>query len=240
MQQPTPHTVSLLGNSDFVPGVEHEIEGKAREVAIYKGFSCADQVRYVHPSLCYIDFPHSDAANSFTEATNGILTLSGGTYKLHFASAVASETSARLAARDGDELIEDSTQPTDTLVVRHGGELPEATIREAFESFMPHIKSMKVPLNWAGKPKNIAFVRFHGMSEAQTALTRFQAAGSLIGNRRVVAAFAQPNTEEDMVRQSALKKAEDEQIQENTQQALSGINGDMWATYLDYFKGGGT
>lgn len=262
--QPTPNSVSLIGQGMLAPGVEIEIEKRVHEVAVKTGFSVADQVRYVHNSLCYIDFPHIDAANEFLQATGGSLNVGGESFKLQsmhpsgggsggggggaggggggcgIPAAADAPAAATTSANEAEEAVADAaSQPTDTLMVRHVGEQTETSIRDAFESFMPHIKSVKVPLNWAGKPKSFGFVQFHSTSEAETALSRFRAAGSMIGGRRVVAVYAQPSSEEDMVRQSALRKAENEKILENTQQALSGINGDMWASYLEMFKNGG-
>eukprot|EP00971_Amphidinium_carterae_P013942 274512-Amphidinium_carterae.1 len=75
---------------------------------------------------------------------------------------------------------------------------------------------MKVPKNWAGKPKSYVFIQFHSLSEAGTALSRFQASfdaftqlRSLIGDQRVVVSYAQPESAEALMQAKARKEAEE-------------------------------
>eukprot|EP00929_Paragymnodinium_shiwhaense_P098559 TRINITY_DN60017_c0_g1_i1.p1 TRINITY_DN60017_c0_g1~~TRINITY_DN60017_c0_g1_i1.p1 ORF type:complete len:453 (+),score=97.87 TRINITY_DN60017_c0_g1_i1:65-1423(+) len=243
--KPLPSTVVLVTRGFKIsPGFEEKIEEAVREVAISNAHSCADQVRYITSGSAFIDFPSIDVAKFFMDVTKGQLTIGAQTFHLtmqNYTAPGATEGSS-LASKDdsGDSRPEPGpavANPTDTLLIRNIWDLKEEQIHEAFQSYVPLIKSTNIPKNNKdGKKKPFAFVRFYSISEAKTALDRFHASGSLIGKQKVDATFSQPQTNEDAARQSQLRQAEDARIKENTEQALNGVNANMWAEYLKMFK----
>jgi len=241
-----PNTVVLLGIG-LQPGIEKDIEECVREIAIKGGFSMADEVRYVARTTCYIDFPHQDAAKEFMEKSGGNLKVGDRTFKMHLHGSEGMlqqqqqqqqlQLQQQHQQQQGQDEDNGPPQPTSSLLLRHIGDLLEVDIHMALTSF-GQVKAVSIPLNFAGKPKNFARVDFNSISEASTTLSRLENAGCMVCGRKVTAVFAQPETDEDVARQNAARQAEDEMVKESAQQALKGINGSMWAEYMQLFKDG--
>mmetsp|Transcript_6030 Transcript_6030/g.13299 ORF Transcript_6030/g.13299 Transcript_6030/m.13299 type:complete len:404 (-) Transcript_6030:57-1268(-) len=228
----TPNTVVLFSSEALEAGFELKVAEAVQNLAVGSGFSTAEEVRKATSHTCFIDFPHMDAVKAFMSATQGKMSINNVEYRLE----TVTSQEAGSSQQDGEEVGNASEQtevPTDTLIVQRIWDLSEATIWEAFSS-VGSVREVKVPKNWAGKPKSFAFVSFNSVSEAQTALSRFQLGGLKIGEQRVFVGFAHPQSTEAIVQAKARKQAEDAQLLESKKKALTGINGGMWAEYLKH------
>jgi len=228
----------LLGGASLPQGVEKEIEERVREVCIENCFSTCEEVRYISPSLAFIDFPYHEACRDFLRVTGATLKVHGRSYKLQHSSnappaAPTASDREETTAADGTPL----DHPTDTLMVRQIGDMGEAQVMKAFRQVVPTVKSCRLLLDRrTRKSKGFCFVSFWSVSEAETALARFHAAGSLIEGRKVSISFAKPQTHEQMLESDMCYRNEQHTIQAQAQQALGGINADMWASYLQMFN----
>eukprot|EP00415_Alexandrium_ostenfeldii_P001307 UN1307 len=173
------------------------------------------------------------------ETTGGSLTVGDRSFRMHLHASGGFVDPSKAATEVKEDVEEkaDEPQPTPSLMLRYIGGLTQAELRQAFMQF-GQVQAVHIPTNFAGKPKNFARVDFHSVSEASTALGRLANAGSMVCGRRISAAFAQPENDEDVVRVEAARKAEEDGLQESKQKALNGINGSMWAEYMQLFKDG--
>jgi len=227
--QAGPNTIVVQG-----PGLGHcadgELDEACRQVAIVGGFSVHDTVRIVHPGLAHVEFPHREAATQFEEVTRGELMVGVKSFQVR-------HPLGTLTANFG--AISDASA-TDTLMVRQlGSDISEDDIIQAFSKVAPRIKSVKIPKSWSGQPKGHAFVAFHELHEAISALRHFRASVGTISGRRVTADFAPVQTFEETLELEAQQKKADINIKESHAQALSGPNADMWASYLAMFNTSG-
>jgi len=225
-----PNTVTLLG-SGLPAGIEKEIEEQARQLCIQHSFSTPDEVRYISPSVVLIDFPYQDACREFLRVSNGQLKVRQWVYRLQHSSMV-SEADAEAA------LVETMTaeeNPSDTLMVRLIGELEENQIKKAFQAHVPLVKGVRMMLDRSTrKSKGFCFVSFYSVSDAMTAKNRMIAAGSQIQTRKVAVTFAKPQNQEQALESNLNAKAEQDVIQAQAKQALSGLNAEMWSSYMQF------
>ncbi|CAE7276418.1 NCL [Symbiodinium natans] len=227
-QQATPNTVMLLGAGSLPAGIEKDIEEQARQLCIQHSFSTPEEVRYVSQSLVFIDFPYQEACREFLRVSNGQLKVRQWVYRLQHSSAGEAEQEATLT--EGVEEI-----PSDTLMVRLIGELDEARIKKAFQSHVPVVKGVRMMLDRSTrKSKGFCFVNFYSVSDAMTAKNRMLAAGSIIDSRKVAISFAKPQTQEQALESDMNARAEQDVIQAQANQALSGVNAEMWSSYMQF------
>jgi len=238
----TPNTVVLLGGG-LPLGVEKDIEDRVRDVCIAQCFSNADEVRYVSPSLAYIDFPYIDAARAFVRATGGTLTVRGRAYKLQNSS-VASNVSAAIVGDEGGFVTADGSvleRPTDTVMVRQLGDMDEVQLRRAVSAVVPaaSIRGVRILTDrGTRKSKGFGFVQFRSAGEAEAAFSRILASGAFIEGRKVSISYAKPQTHEQTLEEEMSYRTEQVQIQAQATQALTGINADMWASYFNFVNKG--
>lgn len=233
LEKAAANSVAVIG-SGIVPGNEHDIEDAARQVCIQGGFSCCEEVRYVSPTLVYIDFPYQDAAMDFLNATNGQLKVRARVFKLQNANdtgyaRVMSSQEEAAAESQGPE------RPTDTLMVRQIGDLTEQAVKKAFQAVVPSMKGVRMMIDRkTNKSKGFCFVNFYTVGEAETAKNKMCATGSLIEGRKVAIGFAKPQTHEQMLESDMSFRNEQNIIEAQAKQALGGINGDMWSSYMQF------
>jgi len=237
--QPTPNTVVLLGAASLPQGVEKDLEECVRAVCIENCISIADEVRYVSPSLAFIDFPYHEACRDFLRVTGGNLKFRLRNYKLQHSSSARPEVREPIPSLDdGTMNAADGTpldRPTDTIMVRQLGEIGEAGLQQAFCQVVPIVKSVRILTDrHTRKSKGFGFVQFWSVSEAETAMSRMLASGSMINGRKVSISFAKPQTHEEALEGEMSYRSEQDNIQAASQQALTGINADMWASYLQF------
>lgn len=236
MVQASPNSVVLLGAGALAPGMEKEIEEAARQVCIQNGFSCCEEVRFVSSSLAYIDFPYAEAASNFLNSCLGQLKVRQKVFKLQAPNANRNKEVAQ--GEDGDEVMkepEEPERPTDSLMVRQIGELGEQRILKAFQAVVPSVKGVRMMMDRkTNKSKGFCFVSFYSVSEADTAKSRMIAQGSMIDGRKVAIGFAKPQTHEQMLESDMSWRNEQNNIQAQAKQALSGVNADMWASYMQF------
>mmetsp|Transcript_63977 Transcript_63977/g.183896 ORF Transcript_63977/g.183896 Transcript_63977/m.183896 type:complete len:437 (-) Transcript_63977:69-1379(-) len=228
----TATTVCIQGNGLASKG-EAEIEQAARQVAIENSFSVHEVVKVVSPHLAHINFPHREASAQFIKVTNGSLRVGGQTFSVRHPQGMKQEKVAPAHADTAEEL-----DPSETLLVRNVADVTESQVFAAFSQVAPRIKGVKCPKNFSGQSKGIAFVHFHEAHEAAAAMRHFRAQGIKIGGRTVYVDFAPPQSMEEEITRDQQKQKADEAIQQSHQQALSGVNGDMWASYLAMFSSG--
>jgi len=191
----------------------------------------------VSPSLAFIDFPYHEACRDFLRTTGGTLKVRHRSYKLQHSSAAPAVASTAVneepTAADGTPL----DHPTDTLMVRQIGDLTDNKLMKAFQNVVPTVKGVRILMDrHTRKSKGFGFVSFWSVSEAETAMSRLIAAGSMIDGRKVSISYAKPQTHEQMLESDMSYRNEQSEIQAQAQQALSGINADMWASYLQFFS----
>lgn len=229
-QQATPNTVMLLGAGSLPAGIEKDIEEQARQLCIQHSFSTPEEVRFVSQSLVFIDFPYQEACREFLRVSNGQLKVRQWVYRLQHSGAAPSEAEQEAALTEGVEEI-----PSDTLMVRLIGELEEARIKKAFQSHVPVVKGVRMMLDRSTrKSKGFCFVNFYTVSDAVTAKNRMLAAGSMIDSRKVAISFAKPQTQEQALESDMNARAEQDVIQAQANQALSGVNAEMWSSYMQF------
>eukprot|EP00927_Polykrikos_kofoidii_P034987 TRINITY_DN29570_c0_g1_i1.p1 TRINITY_DN29570_c0_g1~~TRINITY_DN29570_c0_g1_i1.p1 ORF type:complete len:530 (+),score=121.00 TRINITY_DN29570_c0_g1_i1:218-1807(+) len=237
--QPTPNSIVVQGNTCLMPGDEKDIEECVREVCIQGCISIADEVRYVTSSVAYIDFPYHEACLDFMKASGGTLKVKHRTFRLQHSTTaqvlvqplIRTSEESETKAADGTVL----DHPTDTLMVRQIGEMTEEKIKKAFQAFVPAVRGVRIPMDrHTRKTKGFGFVSFYTVGEAVSAISRLQAVGSMIDGRKVAISFAKPQTHEQMLESDMNYHHEQNQVQVQQQQALSGINADMWANYFQF------
>lgn len=225
-----PNTVSLLGAGSLPPGVEKDIEDEARKICILNSFSTPDEVRYVSASLAFIDFPYQEACRDFMRVTNNMLKVRSRVYKMSHSGGMQSEAEqeAALTASMDD-------YNSDTLMVRLIGDLDEVQIKKAFQTHVPVVKSVRMMVDRSTrKSKGFCFVSFWSVSDAMTAKNRLAAAGSMIEHRKVALSFAKPQTHEAALESDLNARAEKDFIATQAQTALTGINAEMWSSYMQF------
>jgi len=223
--------VSLLGGGNLPPGIEKDIEEEARKVCIQHSFSTPDDVRLGSASMALIDFPYLEACRNFMRVTNGQLKVRSRVYKLSHSGGPRSdaEEEAALTASMDD-------YSSEVLMVRLIGDLDEVQIKKAFQAHVPVVKGVRMMVDRSTrKSKGFCFVSFWSVSDATTAKNRMIAAGSLIGHRKVALSFAKPQTHEQALESDMNARAEQEVIAGQAKNSLTGINAEMWSSYMQFF-----
>jgi hypothetical protein len=233
----TGNTITVQGTGLSQCG-EDAVDDACRQVAINGGFSVHETVRVVLDSLAHVEFPHADAAAQFYEATRGTLSVKGKMFHVkhpHGSGARAPQTG--MTAKNAAELALGTSAPSETLIVRQlGSIINDNDLYEAFRKIAPRVSSARVMKDCRGVTRGHGFVVFQEVYEATNALRHFRQTGSTINGKRVNADFAPPQSFEEGLEKEAVKKANEQQQGVKHQQALSGVNGDMWASYLSMFS----
>jgi len=233
--QPTPNSLAVVHEQEkFDSTLEAVLEEKARELCVEKGFSTPEQVRFVSPKLMYIDFPYFEVCSQFLKASEGFMVVGDMRLKVQ---KPGEQTDVTKKPDEDDE--EGSAIPSHTLMVRHIGDLSEADLLAAVQAIYPSIESVKVVFDRnTGNSRGFGFVTFYSVSEAESAFAKMQAGGFVLCNRKVAVSFTKPQNEEQAIAASLKLQREQDELQAQAEQALSGINGDMWASYLKFCNQG--
>lgn len=241
--QITPNTVTLQAAGLQTTG-EAAVDEACRQIAIDGGFSVHETLTFLNNGAAHLEFPHAAAAAQFFEATGGDLVIGRSRCRVRhpLGTGVVPEPRRVVATipeawQSGDP---DEEIATDTLMIKNLAEIPEADLREAFEKIAPRIKSVRVIKDYAGHHKGMGQVSFHEIHEATMALRHFRLAGCMVAGRKTTAEYLAPSTIEQKVEQEDKKQKADESLRASHAQALSGVNGDMWASYLAMFNNGGS
>jgi len=205
------------------------VDNAARLFAIDKGFSVHDGVVVVHPGLVHIEFSCREAAAQFLEATAGELQVGGRSFAVKHPLATAPVSRKEVAEEEA---------ATTVLMVRGVWDSTQKEIVEAFSQVAPRIKSVNIPKTFSGNSRGHAFVTFHEIYEAATALRLLRARGLTVSGKKCLVEYAPPDSIEDAFAREAERAKPDERVQEAHATALSGVNGGMWASYLAMFAGG--
>jgi len=223
----TMNTIVIQGQGVGVLS-EDAVDQACRQVAISEGFSVHEMVRIVHASLVHVEFPHREAAARFAEATKGEINIGAKTCSVRHPFGASNQTGDACSA---------TADPTDTVIVRQLGEATEKQLLEAFSKIAPRIRGVRIPKDFSGHSKGHGFIFFHEVHEAVTALRHFRSQVGMIAGRRVTAEFAPAQSFEETLEREAREQQSAVNIRASHQQALSGPNADMWASYLAMFKG---
>lgn len=239
----TPSTISLTGAGiGMLP--DGEVDSTCRQLCIEGGFSVHDSVVPVHAGAVYVYFPSAEAAAEFKEATKGEITISGKQCGVRQPLGSKVAITSRPAATAPVVAQESSgVPPSSTLLVSKIGEATEAEVKEAIMKVAPRVKAVKLAKTHTGQLKGQAFVSFHELHEATTALHNSLMNGLVVKGKRVVVEYAEPQEkrpEEDTSERDAEKPQEEtSQVDERFGQALTGVNANMWASYLSMFNESG-
>jgi len=228
---------------------EEKLEAVAWETAVQAGCSMPNGVHFAHDrsTQCFrgyalVEFPHKEAAKMFKEHTNGLLEVDGFNLALKYQHGSSMREPSRSRSRDRGPVERD--EPSGTLIIKGiQTSTAESTLAAAFQQFSTVKDIRHFPR------RGFAFVQFHTIEEATLALNRFEReCRSRLDGERVLAHFAKEREdgrygpERNFLHKQALVTAEataeldklaEEQVQnENTAKALSGVNADMWASYM--------
>eukprot|EP00930_Biecheleria_cincta_P023699 TRINITY_DN17073_c0_g1_i1.p1 TRINITY_DN17073_c0_g1~~TRINITY_DN17073_c0_g1_i1.p1 ORF type:complete len:713 (+),score=117.55 TRINITY_DN17073_c0_g1_i1:96-2234(+) len=221
---------------------EQRLEAVAWEQAVAAGCSMPNRVQLEPEGKAIIEFPHKDAAKMFKEHTDGVFEVDGVKLSLRYKHLPGELSRSRSRERELHE-------PTMTIIVKGiSTTTGEEAVCAAFQPFavVKDIRHFAV--------RGFAFVQFHSVEDASLALKRFEKEGRcLIDGLRVSANFAKQKedmgpreigslAERNFLQKQAIASAEvsaemeklqQQQLQnENTNKALSGVNGSMWANYM--------
>mmetsp|Transcript_71588 Transcript_71588/g.142037 ORF Transcript_71588/g.142037 Transcript_71588/m.142037 type:complete len:673 (+) Transcript_71588:210-2228(+) len=249
LEERTPSaTIVVLGIPDS--GVtEEKLEAAAWETAVQAGCSMPNGVHFANDrntqrfrGHAFVEFPHKEAAKMFKEHTNGLLEIDGFNLALKYQHGSSTREPSRSRSRDRGPV--DRDEPSGTLIIKGiQASTAEATLAAAFQQFATVKDIRHFPR------RGFAFVQFHTIEEATLALNRFERdCRSRLDGERVLAHYAKEREdgrygpERTFLHKQALVTAEataeldklaEEQLQnENTAKALSGVNADMWASYM--------
>eukprot|EP00445_Apocalathium_hangoei_P091535 CAMPEP_0204238494 /NCGR_PEP_ID=MMETSP0361-20130328/93897_1 /ASSEMBLY_ACC=CAM_ASM_000343 /TAXON_ID=268821 /ORGANISM="Scrippsiella Hangoei, Strain SHTV-5" /LENGTH=401 /DNA_ID=CAMNT_0051211269 /DNA_START=77 /DNA_END=1280 /DNA_ORIENTATION=+ len=234
-QEPTPNTVVLMGTGRLPPGCELGIEEKARQVCIENGLSTPERVRYVSTATVFIDFPYIEVCIEFLAATKWQLKVGDQMCKLTAPNSSEKHDWSGEQSWADDVTVEE--RPTDTVMVRNIGDFQEGDVMKAFQEVVPTVKSVRIVVDRSTrKSRGFCFVMFYSIAEAETAVSRLQAAGSLLSGRKVAISFAKPQTQEQAMASDLIYQKELSERKALAEQALNGVNADMWASYMQFCK----
>jgi hypothetical protein len=218
--------------------MEREVDEACRQVAIGGGFSVHEIVKIVHATLAFVDFPHPEAASQFVEATKGYVQV-GGRF-LTVRRPLGARDPQRAADDQGEQesTTEESSEPTSVLLVRGLMHMSsEKELLQAFSQYAPRIKKTVIPKTYSGQPRGHGFVHFFEVHEATAALRHYQAGGSLIAGKACAADYSRPqNGWESLEAEVISREKAQADLKTTHQQALGGVNGDMWKEYLAMFE----
>lgn len=253
-------TIAVRGiPEDGVQITEQRLEAAAWDVAVQAGSSMPTSLSFVweeqghrFSGTARLVFPHKEAARLFMDHTLGTLEVDGHRLALKYHH-TGDVLPGRSRSHDRDRAIFPTRgllgEPSATLMIK--GIDPRKhqasgvdTISMAFRPFAT-IKDIRLFAQ-----RGFAFVQFHTVEDATTALRRFESdyQGRLDGDR-VLVNFAQDRDQgrvcdaerSFLAKQAAatasataeLEAMARQQMQEeNTSKALSGVNASMWASYM--------
>jgi len=229
---------------------EDQLESMAWDLAVKAGSSMPNGVRFAYDretqqfrGFATLEFPHKDAARAFKDYTKGVLEVEGFllTLKYHHSFVPERERSPSRGDRRGSPRDE----PSEKIIVKG---LSSSTQEVAIAATFQALGSIKDIRHFPRR--GFAFVQFHSIEEATQALRKFEdECRNLIDGVRCVAHFAKGKEdgrfmamEGGFLAKQALasaeataqiEKMERQQVQnKNTEKALSGVNGGMWASYM--------
>lgn len=228
--------------------LESRLEQVIWEVAVKGGFSVPDSVNFAYDKetklprgFGLVEFPHVDVGKQFLEATkregedlNYILEVDGHnlTMRYYHKQSEASRSRSR-----GDRAEEVSP----TIMLNGLGE--RVTDSMILGIFQPIATVRDIRLF---AKRGFAFVEFHTIEEAQYAVKRFdQELRNKVDGQRVSVRYAterkdsrfgnvvERQAEQERKVEKHLEDLAKEQMkEENCNQALSGVNAGMWASYM--------
>lgn len=230
---------------------EVQLEGVAWDLAVKAGSSMPNSVSFAYDEhtqefrgFAVLEFPHKDAAKAFKDYANGLVEVEGVKLPLryHHIRAEPSRSPERSERFDRRGV---SDERSVTLIVKGLSEqTQEGAIIGAFQPFAAIKDIRHFPR------RGFAFVQFHSLEESALALQKFDdQSRSKIGGLRVVAHFAKERedgrfsaAEKNLMAKKVLLSekataeldniARQQAQSENTEKALSGVNGAMWANYM--------
>lgn len=241
---------ATLQVSRIPPSVtEERLEAVAWELAVGAGSSMPNAVRFEYEhdrfsGTALVEFPHKDAAKMFKEHVGSSLDVDGVQLDIRYQK----QTGEKSRSRSREHA--DRDDPSVTLIVKG---IASTTREDAVTGSFAAYAQIKDVRHFARR--GFAFVQFHSVEDAIRALNRFEKeARSRIDGQRVTANFAKEReepfregrnflvAERNFLQKQAIATAEvtaeieklqQQQIQhENTSKALSGVNGSMWANYM--------
>merc|ERR1712039_465164 len=174
----------------------------------------------------------------------GFLQATSGSLKIDWRTCAVSQlTVGAQAGKDengecGDEAETSEPQPTNILIVRGLPVDTERLLFQAFSVYAPRIKKVEIPRTCSGKPRNHAFIHFYEIHEASSASSRLRDAGNQLGGRRANVDYMVPQTVMESFEAEVSREKAQKDLKSSHQQALSGVNGNMWASYLAMFESG--
>jgi len=190
--------------------------------------------------MAFVEFPHPEAAGQFVEATKGHLKAGARSFSVRRPAAGREQQRAADDAGDQEAAADGGSEPTNVLLIR--GLLHISSDRElleAFTQYAPRIKKAEIPKTYSGQPKNHGYVTFFEVHEATAALRHYRAGGSLIAGKACAAEYVPPQNYWESLEVEASREKAQEDLKTSHQQALGGVNGDMWASYLAMFEAAG-
>lgn len=228
---------------------EERLEAVAWETAVQAGCSMPNLVRFVYSEgqkfLGYatVSFPHKEAAELFVKHTSRVLEVDGFNLAIQYHHTRGPGRSRSPSHGRGGQVGTD--EPSVTLIIKGiASTTPESAIVSAFQPFATIKDVRHFPR------RGFAFVQFHSVDEAKTALGRFERdCRSKLDGCRVMAHFAKEREDgrygmmhPGLLAKQALATAEaaaefekisqQEAQQASANKALCGVNADMWANYL--------
>jgi len=231
---------------------EERLEAVAWEQAVAAGSSMPNAVRFEYEQerfagTALVEFPHKDAAKMFKEHIGNTMDVDGVRLDIRYHRLPGEVSRSRSRERQG---LENKDEPSVTLIVKGIG---SGTREEAVTASFATYATVKDVRHFARR--GFAFVQFHSVEDAIRALRGFDKEGrSRIDGQRVTANFAKEReepfregrpflqAERSFLQKQAIATAEvtaeieklqQQQLQhENTSKALSGVNGSMWANYM--------
>lgn len=230
---------------------EERLENVAWDVAVQAGSSMPNGVHFTYDEetqefrgVAMVEFPHKEAAQMFKDHAKSVLEVDGVSLKLKYHHIISERSRSRSRDR-----FERRDEPSVTLIMKGmDSNTSEGAIAAALHPFATIKDIRHFPR------RGFAFIQFHSKDDAAVALNRFQReCRSRVDGQTVVCHFASERKDDArflgaerafqkkqaMATEQAtveLEKIAQQQVQEaNTTQALSGVNADMWASYMQSF-----
>lgn len=251
LEERTPTATIVVHGVPDTGVTEERLEAVAWETAVQAGCSMPNGVHFAQDrttqrfrGYAFVEFPHKEAAKMFKEHTKGLLEIDGFTLALKYQHGSSSVREQPSRSRSPVRCPADRDEPSGTLIIKGiQASTAESTLAAAFQQFATVKDIRHFPR------RGFAFVQFHTIEEATLALNRFERdCRSRLDGERVLAHYAKEREdgrygpERNFLHKQALVTAEataeldklaEEQLQnENTAKALSGVNADMWASYM--------
>jgi len=231
---------------------EERLEAIAWEAAVQAGSSMPNGVHFAYDRItrkfrgfALIEFPHKEAAKLFKKETKGMLSVEGYNLALryHHAGTERSRSRSRGGDAGGDRRGPD--EPSVTLIIKG---LSPSTLEAALISVFQPYATIKDIRHFPRR--GFAFLQFHSIEDAASARFRFERdCRCMVDGYKVLVDYAKERedgrytmAERGLIAKQAMATAEataelekiaQQQVQEeNTSKALSGVNAQMWANYM--------